>query len=168
MEVPEDDDRERHCCHGCDTIHYENPKIIVACIPRWEDKIMLCKRGIEPRLGYWTIPGGFMELAETTEQGAARETFEETRAVVDIAALHGVYNIPFVNQVYLVYLADMRSPDFEITPESTEIKLLNPKDIPWDDLAFKAIAKSLRQYVDDLEYGQNRVYQETITFNKKA
>lgn len=148
VRIPDDDDRPRHCCTGCGAVHYLNPKVIVGCIPIWEEKILMCKRGIEPRLGYWTLPGGFMELNETTDEGAARETWEETRAKVDIQHLHGVYNIPHINQVYFFYLAKMRTPDFEITPESTEIKLVTKDEIPWEHLAFGVVEKALRQYLD--------------------
>lgn len=107
----------------------------------------MCKRGIEPRANYWTLPGGFMEINETTEQGAIRETWEEARAKVEIVKLHGVYNIPRINQVYFFYLAKMLSPDFETTFESTEIKFCTKDEIPWDDLAFKVVDLALRQYI---------------------
>lgn len=166
IKIPEGDDRERHCCDSCGQIHYFNPRPIVACLPRWQGKIMLCKRGIEPRLGYWTIPGGFMELGETTEQGAIRETWEETRAKVTIERLFGVYNMPQINQVYFVYLADLTEPVFETTVESTEIKLLSPDEIPWDDIAFRVINTSLRQYVDDACTGRDGVHHDVVTFTK--
>ena len=146
--VPPDDNRERYYCPACGSIHYINPKVIVGCLPVWENKIMLCKRGIEPQLGYWTLPGGFLEMDETTEQGAVRETWEETGARVDIERLLGVYNMPQINQIYFIYLANMRSADFELTPESTEIRLVEPKDIPWHQMAFKVMSLALRQYVD--------------------
>lgn len=145
--VPEFDDRERHCCSSCDHIHYINPKVIVGCLPIWEDKILMCKRGIEPRRGFWTLPGGFMEVDETTEQGAIRETWEEARSRVEITHLHGVYNIPRINQVYFFYIAKMLSPDFETTLESTEIKLCGKDEIPWEHLAFKVVDLALKQYV---------------------
>lgn len=147
--VPKGDDRERHCCGNCGSIHYFNPRIIVGCLPIWEDKILLCKRGIEPRLGYWTLPAGFMELGETTEQGAIRETWEESRAEVDIERLHGIYNIPHIDQVYFIYLAKMRSPHFEVTPESSKIELLGIEDIPWDNLAFRVMNEALQHYIED-------------------
>lgn len=164
--IPEGDDRERHCCEACGHIHYYNPKMIVVCLPRWQDKVLMCKRGIEPRHGFWTLPGGFMELDETTEQGAIRETWEETRAEVEIERLHGVYNMPQINQVYFVYLANMLTPYFETTPESTDIQLLEHHEIPWDQLAFKVIKTALQQYVDDQPYGNNGVHHDVITFEK--
>ena len=127
---------------------------------------MLCKRGIEPRKDYWTLPGGFMELGETTEQGAVRETWEETRAQVEIANLHGIYNIPQINQVYFIYKARMLSPDFELTLESTEIKLLGPNEIPWDEIAFTVMKKALQQYVNQEVPGNTGFYSEVIRFGK--
>lgn len=160
--VPQGDNRERHCCGNCGSIHYLNPRIIVGCLPIWEDKILLCKRGIEPRKDLWTLPAGFMELGETTEEGALRETWEETRANVQIERLHGIYNIPQIDQVYFMYLAQMRSPDFQTTPESTEIKLMHPDEIPWEDLAFKVIKKTLRQYVEDHETDYGDIFHSNI------
>ena len=166
MKIPEGDDRERHCCDNCGYIHYFNPRVIVTCLPRWENKIMLCRRGIEPRLGFWTIPGGFMELDETTEQGAVRETWEETKAKVNIDRLFGVYNMPQINQVYFVYLASLTEPKFELTPESTEIRFFEASEIPWDDIAFRVIEKSLRQYVNDEKIGEHGVHHDVVTFVK--
>lgn len=160
--IPNGDDRERHCCGNCGSIHYFNPRIIVGCLPVWEDRIMLCKRGIEPRLGYWTLPAGFMELGETTEQGAIRETWEESRAEVDIERLHGIYNIPHIDQVYFIYLARMRSAKFEITPESSEIELFRIKDIPWDSLAFRVMNKALEHYIEDTPAAFTEVHHAEI------
>lgn len=123
---------------------------------------MMCKRGIEPRHGFWTLPGGFMELNETTEQGALRETWEETKAKVKIERLHGIYNIPRINQVYFIYLAKMTSAYFETTPESTEIKLVEPKDIPWESMAFKVMERTLQNYLKDLKSGSNALYHEDL------
>jgi len=164
IQVPDGDDRERHCCNSCGSIHYFNPRIIVACLPVWEGKIMLCRRGIEPRKGYWTLPGGFMELNETTEDGAIRETWEETKAEVEIERLQGIYNMPQINQVYFVYLAKMKSAHYEITPESTEIELVDPKDIPWDKLAFRVMKKVLEQFVNEETPGNPEIHHDTITF----
>ncbi len=146
LAIPPGEDRERHWCRHCGSIHYLNPRIIVGCIPIWQGKILLCKRGIEPRLGYWTLPAGFMELGETTEQGAIRETWEETRARVDIDHLHGIYNIPHINQVYLIYRARMKTADFETTPESTQVELVDPAEIPWEQLAFRVMNRVLKEH----------------------
>lgn len=163
LQIPAGDDRERHCCNNCGSIHYFNPRIIVACLPTWKNKIMLCKRGIEPRLDYWTLPGGFMEQGETTEEGAIRETWEETRAEVEIEHLHGIYNMPQINQVYFIYKAAMKSSTFETTPESTEIKLVEPKDIPWNSLAFTVMKKTLEQYVQNVPSGNRGFHHDVIT-----
>ena len=124
----------------------------------------MCRRGIEPRRGYWTLPAGFMELGETTEEGAVRETWEETRAQVDIKHLHGVYNIPEISQVYMIYLAQMRSPDFEVTPESTEIKLCLPNEIPWSDIAFWVMKMALEQYLGDDQPDYKQVFHRDLRF----
>ena len=128
---------------------------------------MLCRRGIEPRRGYWTLPGGFMEMDETTQEGALRETREETRAKVEIERLHGIYNMPQINQVYFIYLAKMKSPHFETTAESTEIELVEPQNIPWDRLAFRVMRRSLEQYVNQDSPENAGIHHDTITFTKR-
>ncbi len=110
--IPRDDDRRRHVCPGCDTVHYQNPKIVTGCLPVWEDSVLLCRRAIEPRSGYWTVPAGFMELDETVEQGAVRETWEEARAQVEIQAPYSMFNLPHVNQLYVIYRARLTKPGF--------------------------------------------------------
>ncbi len=145
--IPDGDHLERDVCSSCHTVFYKNPLIITGCIVVEGDKILLCKRNIEPRKGYWTIPGGFMENDETTMQGAARETMEESQANVDIVRLHGVYNIPRVNQVYFIYIGKMKSIHYGATAESTDVDLFHISDIPWDDMAFHVIKKSLSYYV---------------------
>ena len=160
--IPEGDNRERHCCGNCGAIHYFNPRMIVGTLPIWEDKIMICKRGIEPRAGLWTLPAGFMELGETTEEGAIRETWEETRAKVEIQHLHGIYNIPQIDQVYFIYLAQMQSPAYELTPESTQIELVRKEDIPWDDIAFAVIKKALQDYIEGSPTPHNTVHHKDL------
>lgn len=145
-QVPDGDDRERLVCGDCGWIHYENPKIIVGAVATWEDQLLLCRRAIEPRRGYWTIPAGFMELCETAEQGAAREAWEEARADLEIGALLGVYSIPRAHQVHMIYRAKMRTPEFAPGQESLEVKLVNWEDIPWDDLAFLSNHWALKHF----------------------
>jgi ADP-ribose pyrophosphatase YjhB (NUDIX family) len=113
--IPPGDSLPRDVCDACGTIHYTNPRMIVGCVPVWEDKVLLCKRAIEPRRGLWTVPAGFMENGETLDKGAARETLEEANARVEIGALYAVYNIPHVNQVYLLFLAKLLDLDFHRT-----------------------------------------------------
>jgi len=144
--IPDGDDRERLVCPDCGYIEYQNPKLIVGAIFEWEGKVLLCKRAIEPRLGYWTFPAGFMELGETAAQGAERESLEEACAKVEAMDLLGTYDIPHIGQVYLIYRAKMLSPDFAAGPESAEVELFDWKDIPWDELAFPSIKWALREY----------------------
>ena len=146
--VPQGDDRERLVCDSCGFIHYENPKIVVGSVALWADKLLLCRRAIEPRKGYWTIPAGYMELAETTEEGARREAWEEARADLSLAGLLAVYNIARISQVQLIYLAHLRNPDVSAGPESAEVALVRWSDIPWDDLAFPSVKWALDHYRD--------------------
>ena len=161
-EVPAGDDRIRGVCPACGHIHYVNPKVIVGCIPRWQDRILLCRRAIEPRMGRWTLPAGFMELEETSADGAARETWEEARAKVTMGPLFSVINVPHISQVYLLYLADMVSSAHAPGPESTDTRLVLPQDIPWPELAFPTIRRTLEFYVDDLASGAFTLHTDTI------
>lgn len=144
--IPENDDRERLVCPECDFICYENPKIVVGAVCSWEDKILLCKRAIEPRIGFWTLPAGYMELNETPDQGAARESWEEARAKIEIDALLGVFNVPQISQVQLIYRARLLSPDVSAGPESQEVGLYLWDDIPWDEIAFPTVHWALEAY----------------------
>ena len=148
-EIPDDDDRPRHVCHSCGNIQYQNPKLVVGCIPEWEGRILFCLRDIEPQKGKWTLPAGFMENDETAAAGAVRETWEETRARVRIVAPYRLYDLPFVNQVYVMFRARMTSPHFQTTPESAEVRLMREKDIPWHDIAFPVIRETLKSYFKD-------------------
>ena len=152
--IPRDDDRRRHVCPGCDTVHYQNPKIVTGCLPVWEDSVLLCRRAIEPRSGYWTVPAGFMELDETVEQGAVRETWEEARAQVEIQAPYSMFNLPHVNQLYIIYRARLQNLDFRPGPESEDVRLFAEHDIPWDDLAFGTVRQTLRFFFDDRPGGR--------------
>jgi ADP-ribose pyrophosphatase YjhB (NUDIX family) len=147
-EVPEGDTRERMVCQDCGFIHYENPRIVVATVATWEDRILLGRRAIEPREGHWTLPGGFMENNETTEAGAIRETLEETGAIVEIRDLLAVYSLPHIGQVHLVYRARMTSSHVEAGPEMHEARLFTIDDLPWDELAFPTNTWSLRHFLE--------------------
>ncbi len=151
--VPPGDSIPRHVCDACGTIHYQNPKMVVGCIPEWEDKVLMCRRAIEPRLGFWTLPAGFMENGETTAQGAMREALEEAGARVEIHALYSLFNLPHINQVYLLFRA--RLLDLDVSPgvESLEVQLFREPEIPWDQLAFRTIRETLRHYYDDRRRG---------------
>ena len=156
LKVPEGDFLPRHVCENCGTIHYENPRIVVGCVPEFEGRILICKRGIEPRRGYWTIPAGFMENDETLEAGAAREAQEEALIQVDIGSLLLVANVVHARQVHIFFRSRMRSPDFGVTHESLEVKLVDEKDIPWGDLAFPSTEYALRSFVEDRAAGIER------------
>lgn len=147
--IPEEDNLPRHICDSCDLIYYENPKVITGCLPVYEDKVLLCKRAIEPRKGYWTLPAGFMENNESTEQGALRETLEEANAQVSISHLYTLTSIVHVNQVQLIYLAHMDKAEYAPSNESLEVELFSEDEIPWDDLAFPTIKSALTFYFED-------------------
>jgi len=153
LTVPEGDNLPRYVCNACGAIHYQNPKIVTGCIPEWQDKILLCKRAIEPRYGYWTLPAGFMENNETSAQGAARETREETRLEVEIDSLYALFNIPHISQVYLMFRARMLDTHFGATSESLEVALFTEEEIPWAELAFPVVAETLKRYFVDRKRG---------------
>lgn len=154
LRQPSDDNRQRHVCTICATIHYQNPKMIIGSIPEWEDgRILLCRRAIEPRHGLWTLPAGFMENGETTTEAAARETQEEANAEVQIGDLYSLYNIPYINQVYMLFRARLLNLDFSPGSESLEVALFEEKDIPWNNLAFRAVSLTLQDYFADRKAG---------------
>jgi ADP-ribose pyrophosphatase YjhB (NUDIX family) len=142
-QIPEGDDRERLICGDCGFVLYENPKVIVGAICTWEDRYLLCRRAIEPRVGFWTMPAGYMELRETTEAGACREVWEEACARVEIDALLAVYSIPEISQVHMIYRARMLSANCAAGPESQEVGLFTWDEIPWDNLAYPNVRWSL-------------------------
>jgi len=149
LQVPEGDTLPRHVCTKCGRVFYSNPKMIVGTLPRWEGKILLCRRSIEPRKGYWTLPSGFLEDHETLVLGAHRETVEEAGVEATVGPLFTVFDIPHINQVYLLYLADMTAPGHpERTVESEAIRLFRVEDLPWSDLAFRAVEFALHRYTE--------------------
>ena len=149
--IPADDNRERAVCPACGVIHYQNPLNVVGTLPVWEadGRVLLCRRAIEPRHGLWTLPAGFMELGETTAEGALRETQEEAGADVDMGGLYTVLNVVRVGQIHLFYRARLRSLVFNPGPESLEVKMFAEHEIPWDELAFKTTRETLRCFYDD-------------------
>ncbi len=154
LRTPQDDNRERHICTTCSTIHYQNPKIIVGAIPEWEDgRILLCLRAIEPRRGLWTLPAGFMENGETTWQGAQRETQEEANARVKIHDLYAVYNLAYINQVQMLFRATLLDLDFSPGIESLDVKLFAEEEVPWDTLAFRPVKFALQHYFAERKSG---------------
>jgi ADP-ribose pyrophosphatase YjhB (NUDIX family) len=152
--VPADDNRERAVCATCGHIDYENPLNVVGTVPVWEDQVLLCRRNIEPRHGYWTLPAGFMELGETTEAGALRETDEEAGARVDLQGLFSILNVVRAGQLHLYYRARLLDTDFAPGPETIEARLFRKSEIPWDDLAFRTVRLTLERYFADARSGR--------------
>ncbi|WP_257274916.1 NUDIX hydrolase [Endozoicomonas sp. ONNA1] len=151
--IPCGDNRLRDVCDDCGKIHYQNPLIVAGCLPVYEGKVLLCKRAIEPRRGYWTLPGGFMELGETLEQAALRETMEEAGAEVTLQSLYTLFNIVHVSQLSVFFLAHLDKPEFCAGEESEAVALFSEEDIPWDELAFNTISRTLRHYFSDRQTG---------------
>lgn len=158
--IPKGDNRKRAICTQCGTIHYVNPRIIGGTLPVYDGHVLLCKRAIEPRKGYWTLPAGFMEQGETLEQGAARETLEEAGIQVECGQLLTSISVPHISQVHIFFLTEMRNAEHAAqTSESLEVKLFKLDDIPWDEIAFPTVKKTLAFYLNDLKQGdiQTRV-----------
>jgi ADP-ribose pyrophosphatase YjhB (NUDIX family) len=151
--IPNGDDRPRRVCNACGMIYYKNPKLVVGCIVEWKHKILMCRRAIAPQIGKWTLPAGYLESAETVAQGAQRETLEEAKAKVEIVEPYALFNLTFVDQIYLMFRAKLMNLDFGPGPESQEVMLLSEKNIPWDEIAFDVIDKILRAYFIDKSNG---------------
>ena len=151
--VPEGDSLVRAVCEACGHIQYLNPKIVVGCLPVYGDRILMCKRAIEPRYGLWTLPAGFMENNESAAEGAAREAMEEANAHVEIEDLYTVYSIPHISQVYMMFRARLVDPDVSAGPESLEVKLVTEDEIPWDTLAFQMVRRTLTHFLEDRRTG---------------
>lgn len=147
--IPPGDNRERFICEHCDTIHYVNPRIIAGCLPIVDHRVLLCRRAIEPRAGLWTLPAGFLENGETTLEGALRETREEACAVIGSADLYTVFSLPHISQVYLFYRGELEAPAFAAGEETLDVELFAEDEIPWDELAFPVVTKTLRYYFED-------------------
>jgi len=157
--IVEDDHRPRFVCPSCNTIHYQNPNVVVGSIPMWQGKILMARRSIEPRIGTWNLPAGFLENGETVEEGAARELYEETKAKIENLRLFSVYSVARINQIHIYYIADLISDYYEITPESSEIQLMEISEIPWDEISFPSTMFNLKKYVADVEQGSFGVHQ---------
>ncbi|TCV90442.1 NUDIX hydrolase [Sulfurirhabdus autotrophica] len=162
LRIPEGDSIPRHVCIACHTIHYRNPKIVVGCLPVWEDKILLCRRAIEPRYGLWTLPAGFMENGETTAQGAMRETLEEANALVELKGLYTLINLPHISQVYMMFRGKLLDLDFSPGIESLEVALFREEDIPWNELAFTTIRDTLKHFFLDRKNGSFQFHEGDI------
>jgi len=151
--IPDGDTLPRHVCAACATIHYQNPKIVVGCLPEFGEQVLLCLRAIEPRRGLWTLPAGFLENGETLSAGAVRETLEEANARVAIGPLYTVISLPHIGQVYMMFRARLIDRDFGPGPESLEVRLFDEDEIPWEEIAFRTIGRTLRNYFLDRKLG---------------
>jgi len=163
LKVPPGDSLPRHVCEACGAIHYRNPRLVVGALPVWrDDRILLCRRAIEPRHGFWTLPSGFMENAETVAEAALRETREEASARIELGAMFTMISVPHINQVHVVYLARLLDLDFAPGEESLEVALFAEDEIPWDTIAFRSIAATLRHYFADRARGGFPLHSETL------
>jgi ADP-ribose pyrophosphatase YjhB (NUDIX family) len=149
LKIPDGDHLPRYVCTACGTIHYQNPRVVVGCVPEHEGKILLCRRAIEPRLGFWTLPAGFMENGETMQNGAARESMEEALARVDIGSLVAIVHVLHAHQVHVIFRAKLLNLDFGPGLESLEVALFDEQDIPWNEMAFRSVDFALKRYLED-------------------
>ncbi|BBL73782.1 NUDIX hydrolase [Methylomagnum ishizawai] len=151
--IPQGDDRLRHICGACGSIHYQNPKMIAGCIPVWGDRVLLCRRAIEPRLGFWTLPAGFMELGETLAEAARREAWEEATVEVELEPLYTLFSLPHISQVYAFFRANMVAERYAAGEESLEVRLFREEEIPWDEISFETVHRALRFFFEDRRKG---------------
>ena len=165
--IPSGDNRERFVCNDCETIHYQNPRIIAGCLPIWQDRVLLCKRAIAPREGYWTLPAGFLENKETVAAGAERETNEEANARVNTLELYTVFSLPHISQVYMFYHCELSDLNFSSGPESLEVELFSESQIPWDELAFPVITQTLEFYFADRQQNSYPVRYRELDFKRR-
>jgi len=154
VSIPEGDNRPRHICEQCGSIHYQNPNVVTGTLPVMEDQILLCRRAIEPRYGLWTLPAGFLENGESVQQGAQRETLEEAQANVKLIDLYTVFSLPAIDQIYMLFRAQLLDCNFGPGDESLEVKLFAQDEVPWDELAFQVVGKTLEYYFDDIATNQ--------------
>jgi len=160
---PDGDNMLRYVCDGCSTVHYENPKVVVGCIVEHEGSVLLCKRAIEPRYDYWTVPAGFMELAETLAAGAARETFEEACAQLELGPLFAVVDVVRAGQVHVFFRGTLINGEHKAGPESLDTQLFKPDEIPWDEIAFVSGKIALKRWLEYLDNGDETVHYAQVT-----
>jgi ADP-ribose pyrophosphatase YjhB (NUDIX family) len=158
LKVPEGDSRPRFVCTACGHVHYQNPRMVVGCIPEWQGRLLVCRRAIEPRLGYWTIPAGFLENGESLHAGAARETLEEACAQVEVGSPVAIVNVLRSEQVHVMFRAQMRDGQHAPGAESLETALVDVADIPWQDLAFSSVRFALERYLEDRGLGREGLH----------
>ena len=157
-EIPKGDNRLRSVCGNCGTIHYRNPKVITGCLPIWRDKVLLCRRAIEPRKGYWNVPAGFMELGESAEEGAAREVWEEAEARVEIESALTIFTFTKFSHVYIQFVGKLIDGKYGIGEESTEVQLFAEEEIPWSEMAFESSTFALKKYFEDRKNGMQQTH----------
>ena len=160
--VPPGDTLPRYLCDACGSIHYQNPKLVVGSVPEWDGRVLLCRRAIEPRYGYWTLPAGFLENGETPAQGAARETLEEAGARIELSAAFSMISVPYVNQVHLFYRARLLDLEFKPGDESLEVALFEEARLPWKDIAFRTVGLTLKHWFADRAHGSFTFHAEDI------
>jgi len=163
--IPEGDDRKRWSCSSCGYIHYENPRTVTGTIVEEDGKLLLCRRAIEPKSGLWTIPAGFLEVGESTVEGAVRETLEEAEAKVRVLSPHAYLDIPHISQIYAVFRAELMDPHHGPGVESLETKLFAFDEIPWSEISFPIVEFTLRLYLEDRAQGVNRVHLGTLNWD---
>jgi ADP-ribose pyrophosphatase YjhB (NUDIX family) len=156
--VPQGDHLPRHICSACGSIHYQNPRLVVGCVPERDGKILLCRRAIQPQLGLWTLPAGFMENGENLQTAAARESMEEALAQVEIGSLVAIVHVLHADQVHVMFRAKLLNPDFGPGPESLEVALFDEGAIPWGELAFRSVDFALRRYLEDRRSGRELLH----------
>lgn len=156
--VPQGDNLPRAVCTVCQEVHYVNPKIVVGCVPEWQGRVLLCRRAIEPRKGFWTMPAGFMENGETARDGALRETLEESQAAVEMGELIVLISIPNINQVHMMFRGQLLSDHHGPTTESSEVRFFSEEEIPWDTLAFRTVQHTLKRYFEDRARGVHSLH----------
>jgi len=160
--VPPGDSLPRDVCDACGSVHYVNPKLVLGAIPEWEGRVLLCRRAIEPRYGYWTLPAGFMENGESTADAAARETLEEAGAHIELLTAFSMISVPRVNQVHVFYRARLKDLEFKPGEESLEVALFEEAKIPWKDIAFRTVGMTLKYWLADRARGAFGFHAETI------
>lgn len=165
--VPDGDNKLRYVCGKCSAVHYENPKLVVGCVTEYQGSILLCKRSIEPRLGYWTVPAGFMELGETLAQGAARETLEEACATVELGSLLAIVDVLEASQVHVFFRGTLLDGQYAAGDESLDARLFAPDEIPWDEIAFRSGHIALQQFLSQREAGTELVFTAQATRSRE-
>ena len=162
VRVPEGEDRPRHVCDACGTIHYQNPRVVAGCVIEWDGQVLLCRRAIEPRRGFWVFPAGFMENGETIEEAAEREAREEANARVEILELYTLFDIPHLEQVHCMFRSRLLDTGFSPGVESLEVRLFREEEIPWRSLGFASVTFALQHYFEDRRSGQFRMHRGTV------